>query len=63
MSDVMKLLKDVDEEGINIRVVSMMDSSSQPMVGCLFSYWPDRKSKIQFSKKCVFIKLAQYQII
>ncbi|XP_056317795.1 rhophilin-2 isoform X2 [Danio aesculapii] len=31
VSDVMKLLKDVDEEGINIRVVSMMDSSSQPM--------------------------------
>ncbi|KAK7176315.1 hypothetical protein R3I93_000539 [Phoxinus phoxinus] len=31
VSDVMKLLKDVDEEGVNIRVVSMMDSSSQPM--------------------------------
>ncbi|XP_056608000.1 rhophilin-2 isoform X2 [Triplophysa dalaica] len=31
VSDVMKLLRDVDEEGINIRVVSMMDSSSQPM--------------------------------
>ncbi|XP_051540273.1 rhophilin-2 isoform X2 [Myxocyprinus asiaticus] len=31
VSDVMKLLKDVGEEGINIRVVSMMDSSSQPM--------------------------------
>uniref|UniRef100_A0A8C1YQW2 Rhophilin, Rho GTPase binding protein 2 n=1 Tax=Cyprinus carpio TaxID=7962 RepID=A0A8C1YQW2_CYPCA len=32
VSDVMKLLKDVDEEGVNIRVVSMLDSSSQPMV-------------------------------
>lgn len=32
VSDVMKLLKDVDEEGVNIRVVSMMDGSSQPMV-------------------------------
>uniref|UniRef100_A0A672PP14 Rhophilin, Rho GTPase binding protein 2 n=1 Tax=Sinocyclocheilus grahami TaxID=75366 RepID=A0A672PP14_SINGR len=31
VSDVMKLLKDVDEEGVNIRVVSMLDSSSQPM--------------------------------
>ncbi|XP_077085095.1 rhophilin-2 isoform X4 [Siphateles boraxobius] len=31
VSDVMKLLKDVDEEGVNIRVVSMMDSSNQPM--------------------------------
>ncbi|XP_066510688.1 rhophilin-2-like isoform X1 [Hoplias malabaricus] len=31
VSDVMKMLKDVDEEGINIKVVSMMDSSSQPM--------------------------------
>ncbi|XP_056089776.1 rhophilin-2 isoform X2 [Rhinichthys klamathensis goyatoka] len=31
VSDVMKLLKDVDEEGVDIRVVSMMDSSSQPM--------------------------------
>ncbi|KTG31415.1 hypothetical protein cypCar_00050120 [Cyprinus carpio] len=27
----MKLLKDVDEEGVDIRVVSMLDSSSQPM--------------------------------
>ena len=26
VSDVMRLLKDVDEEGIDIRVVSMMDS-------------------------------------
>ncbi len=32
VSDVMKLLKDVDEEGVNIRVVSVLDSSSQPMV-------------------------------
>lgn len=32
VSDVMKLLKDVDEEGVDIRVVSMLDSSSQPMV-------------------------------
>uniref|UniRef100_A0A8C1H2R4 Rhophilin-2 n=1 Tax=Cyprinus carpio carpio TaxID=630221 RepID=A0A8C1H2R4_CYPCA len=31
VSDVMKLLKDVDEEGVDIRVVSMLDSSSQPM--------------------------------
>ncbi|XP_026070965.1 rhophilin-2-like isoform X2 [Carassius auratus] len=31
VSDVMKLLKDVDEEGVSIRVVSMLDSSSQPM--------------------------------
>ncbi|XP_051509791.1 rhophilin-2-like isoform X1 [Myxocyprinus asiaticus] len=31
VSEVMKLLKDVDEEGINISVVSMMDSSSQAM--------------------------------
>uniref|UniRef100_A0A673KTR6 Rhophilin-2-like n=1 Tax=Sinocyclocheilus rhinocerous TaxID=307959 RepID=A0A673KTR6_9TELE len=31
VSDVMKLLKDVDEEGVTIRVVSMLDSSSQPM--------------------------------
>ncbi|XP_072527579.1 rhophilin-2 [Salminus brasiliensis] len=31
VSDVMKLLKDVDEEGIDIQVVSMLDSSSQPM--------------------------------
>ncbi|KAL6461649.1 hypothetical protein MHYP_G00297930 [Metynnis hypsauchen] len=31
VSDVMKLLKDVDEEGIDIKVVSVMDSSSQPM--------------------------------
>lgn len=37
VSDVMKLLKDVDEEGVNIRVVSMMDSSSQPMVAAFFS--------------------------
>lgn len=36
VSDVMKLLKDVDEEGVNIRVVSMMDSSSQPMVTPFF---------------------------
>lgn len=32
VSDVMKLLKGADEEGVNIRVVSMLDSSSQPMV-------------------------------
>ncbi len=32
VSDVMKLLKDVDEEGVNVRVVSVLDSSSQPMV-------------------------------
>uniref|UniRef100_A0A8C1J613 Rhophilin, Rho GTPase binding protein 2 n=1 Tax=Cyprinus carpio TaxID=7962 RepID=A0A8C1J613_CYPCA len=31
VSDVMKLLKGADEEGVNIRVVSMLDSSSQPM--------------------------------
>ncbi|KAG9260957.1 rhophilin-2 isoform X1 [Astyanax mexicanus] len=31
VSDVMKLLKDVDEEGIDIQVVSMLDSSSQTM--------------------------------
>ncbi|XP_062845555.1 rhophilin-2 isoform X2 [Trichomycterus rosablanca] len=31
VSDVMKLLKDVDEEGIDIKAVSLMDSSSQPM--------------------------------
>ncbi|XP_076855248.1 rhophilin-2 isoform X2 [Brachyhypopomus gauderio] len=31
VSDVMRLLKDVDEEGIDIKVVSMIDSSSQPM--------------------------------
>lgn len=31
VGDVMKLLKDVDEEGIDIKVVSMMDSSNQPM--------------------------------
>uniref|UniRef100_A0A4W4GIH0 Rhophilin, Rho GTPase binding protein 2 n=1 Tax=Electrophorus electricus TaxID=8005 RepID=A0A4W4GIH0_ELEEL len=31
VSDVIKLLKDVDEEGVDIKVVSMMDSSSQPM--------------------------------
>jgi len=36
VSDVMKLLKDVDEEGVAIRVVSMMDSSSQPMVTSFF---------------------------
>jgi len=36
VSDVMKLLKDVDEEGVDIRVVSMMDSSSQPMVTSFF---------------------------
>lgn len=38
VSDVMKLLKDVDEEGVNIRVVSMMDSSSQPMVTAFFFF-------------------------
>uniref|UniRef100_A0A8B9R980 Rhophilin, Rho GTPase binding protein 2 n=1 Tax=Astyanax mexicanus TaxID=7994 RepID=A0A8B9R980_ASTMX len=36
VSDVMKLLKDVDEEGIDIQVVSMLDSSSQTMVCLLF---------------------------
>lgn len=32
VSDVMKLLKDVDEEGIDIKVISMMDNSIQAMV-------------------------------
>ncbi|GAA6092983.1 rhophilin-2 isoform X1 [Tachysurus ichikawai] len=31
VSDVMKLLKDVDEEGIDIKVISMMDNSIQAM--------------------------------
>ncbi|XP_058237541.1 rhophilin-2 isoform X2 [Hemibagrus wyckioides] len=31
VSDVMKLLKDVDEEGIDIKVISMMDTSIQAM--------------------------------
>uniref|UniRef100_A0A4W4GNI4 Rhophilin, Rho GTPase binding protein 2 n=1 Tax=Electrophorus electricus TaxID=8005 RepID=A0A4W4GNI4_ELEEL len=38
VSDVIKLLKDVDEEGVDIKVVSMMDSSSQPMVTLLFQH-------------------------
>lgn len=32
VSEVMKLLKDVDEEGVDIKVISMMDSSIQAMV-------------------------------
>lgn len=32
VSDVMKLLKDVDDEGIDIKVISMMDNSIQTMV-------------------------------
>ncbi|XP_065145597.1 rhophilin-2 isoform X1 [Paramisgurnus dabryanus] len=31
VSDVMKLLKEVDEKGVDIKVVSMLDNSSQPM--------------------------------
>lgn len=37
VSEVMKLLKDVDEEGIDIKVISMIDSSIQAMVTFLTS--------------------------
>lgn len=47
VSEVMRLLKDVNEEGIDIQVVSMMDSNPQMVCHALFlSYWLREKSSV-----------------
>lgn len=57
VSDVMKLLKDVDKEGIDIKVISMMDSSIQTMVTFPTSYILQSNSSngniVVFSEKFV----------
>lgn len=39
VSEVMRLLKDVNEEGIDIQVVSMMDSNPPMVCHALLPYW------------------------
>uniref|UniRef100_A0A9J8CX80 Rhophilin, Rho GTPase binding protein 2 n=1 Tax=Cyprinus carpio carpio TaxID=630221 RepID=A0A9J8CX80_CYPCA len=59
VSDVMKLLKGADEEGVNIRVVSMLDSSSQPMVTPFvsrFIYLSSIAKSLITSPLCLFLQ-------